>query len=211
VVVVHDAIAHQFPRLVFESAYQARAEARALQQEVGDYETYLRSLDMELTISPFNAVGRARIAQLVQKSNQFNLTTRRYSEAEIAAFEEDTEHLGWQIRLKDRFADHGMVSAVIVKKGAPAWAIDSWVMSCRVLERGVEAAIAGELAHVAAYGGARALKGVYLPTARNRLVKDLYDRLGFQRVSVAADGACTYQLDLKAMKRDPGPIKVRFK
>lgn len=190
------------------ASYQARSEARALQQEIGDYDAYLKSLDMEATISPFDAVGRPRIAQLIQKSNQFNLTSRRYSEAEIEAFERDDAHIAWQVRLKDRFADHGMISAVVVAKTATDWTIENWVMSCRVLERGVEAAIVGELARLALSAGVQTLCGVYLPTDRNMLVKDLYPRLGFEPVSVEADGASTYRLGLASASLPSGAIRV---
>ena len=97
--------------------YQANAERVSLQR-VGNLEEYLRSLQMVATISPFNAVGRVRIAQLINKSNQFNLTTRRYSESEVEAFENDPAKFCLQIRLADRFGDNGMISVVIFDKGS---------------------------------------------------------------------------------------------
>jgi FkbH-like protein len=161
-------------------AYQARAEAKALQATVGDYDVYLRSLEMELTIAPFDAIGRARITQLIQKSNQFNLTTKRYTDMDVAEIEKDATRFGWQVRLKDRFADHGMIGIVIVDKREPTWLIDTWVMSCRVLERGVERAIMNELARLAIQNRVETLIGSYRATARNALVKDFYTKLGFE-------------------------------
>ena len=195
------------------AAYRARAEAKALRAEIGDYDAYLRSLEMELTISPFDAVGRARITQLIQKSNQFNLTTKRYSEVDIAAIEKDPARLGWQVRLKDRFADHGMISVVVAEKGRHIWSIDNWVMSCRVLERGVEATIVSELARLAAAEGIRELVGTYRSTARNALVKELYPRLGFtEAASMSGEAeAKTYRLDPSAAPSNPGAIRVTMK
>jgi FkbH-like protein len=190
------------------AAYQARAEAKALQAVIGDYDAYLRSLEMELTISPFDAIGQARITQLIQKSNQFNLTTKRYSEIDIAAIAKDSARLGWQVRLKDRFADHGMISVVIVEKGKYTWSIDTWIMSCRVLERGVERAIMRELARNAIEDGAEELVGTYRPTARNALVKEFYTRLGFEGATGAEGEAKTYQLDLSTARFDSVAMRV---
>ena len=176
------------------AAYQARADAKALQASIGDYGAYLASLEMELAIAPFDAIGRARIAQLIQKSNQFNPTTRRYSEPEIAAMETDAGCVAWQVRLKDRFADHGMISAIVVRTAGDVWTIEGWVMSCRVLERGVEAAIIGQLTLLAAQAGVREIVGLYRPTPRNGLVRDLYPRLGFETVATDGEGGATYRL-----------------
>ncbi len=189
------------------ASYRARAAAKALQTSVGDYDAYLASLDMELAISPFDAIGRARIAQLIQKSNQFNPTTRRYSEPEVATLETDDACITWQVRLKDRFADHGMISAIIVRTG-DVWTIENWVMSCRVLERGVEAAIIGQLARLAVQTGAREIVGLYRPTARNGLVKELYPRLGFETVATAEDGAATYRLRPELASAEPGSMRI---
>jgi FkbH-like protein len=190
------------------AAYHARVHAEALRVEIGDYDTYLRSLDMELTISSFDAVGRARITQLIQKSNQFNLTTKRYSEAEIVSIENDQTRLGWQVRLKDRFADHGMISVVIVEKGADSWSIDNWVMSCRVLERGIEEAIIQALAFNAVRNGVGELVGEYRPTARNAMVGELYTRLRFKGCPVSEGETTTYRLDLSRASFGPLPMRV---
>jgi FkbH-like protein len=190
------------------AAYQARADARALEASIGDYGAYLASLDMELTISPFDAVGRARIVQLIQKSNQFNPTTRRYSEPEIAALESDPGFVAWQVRLKDRFADHGMISAIIVSAGADRWTIDNWVMSCRVLERGVEAAIVGQLARLATDSSVPEIVGLYRPTARNGLVKNLYPRLGFEPVFLEEDGTASYWLAPSSACFEAPPMRI---
>ena len=189
------------------STYQARAEVEGLREAIGDYGAFLASLEMHLSIAPFDAIGRARITQLVQKSNQFNLTTRRYSQVEIEAIERDPRRLGWQMRLTDRFGDHGMICAVIVDTSDDAWSIDTWVMSCRVLQRGVEQAVMQALAERAAGSGARELAGTFRPTARNALVEDFYPRLGFSRTG-ESNGAVTYRMALPAAIALPGPIRV---
>jgi FkbH-like protein len=189
-------------------AYEGRAASQALQALAGDYQGYLSSLEMELSLAPFDVVGRARIAQLIQKSNQFNLTTKRYSEIDVAAIEADAARIGWQVRLKDRFADHGMISVLVVDRGERAWSIDSWLMSCRVLERGVEVAIMGELAQVARRGGASELIGAYRPTPRNALVKDLYAKLGFEAAETQADGTSLWRLDLSRAQFEPQAMRI---
>ena len=140
---------------------------------------------MEIHFAPFDAVGRARIAQLINKSNQFNLTTRRYTEAEVAALEEDPEAFTLQVRLTDIFGDNGMISVVICRgehaAGSRTWAIDTWLMSCRVLGRSVEQMVLRELILAARRRGIERLVGRYIPSGRNAMVADHYAALGFSR------------------------------
>ena len=97
-------------------------------------ESYLASLQMVITFQPFDETGRARIAQLINKSNQFNLTTRRYTEAEVASIEKIPTCITLQVRLADTFGDNGMISVVICRNAGDAvWEFDTWLMSCRVL------------------------------------------------------------------------------
>ena len=121
--------------------YKANALRAAQMERIGNHDDYLRSLGMTLSIAPFDAPGRKRIAQLISKSNQFNLTTRRYSEAEIATVQSKADALTIQARLADIFGDNGMISVVICRQAGPCWEIDTWIMSCRVLGRRVEEAI----------------------------------------------------------------------
>lgn len=165
------------------ASYAARA-AVLQARSTGDYDAWLAGLEMTLTVAPFDAVGRARIAQLIGKSNQFNLTTRRYSEAEVAALQADPDLLTWQARLSDRLADHGMIGIVIVRGvSGPEWEIDSWLMSCRVLERGVEQALMNRLIAEARSRGAKTLTGRWINSGRNGLVAAFYDRMGFARIA----------------------------
>ncbi len=174
--------------------YQDNAKRATLQAQAGDVDGYLASLNMQLTLAAFDEVGRARIAQLINKSNQFNLTTRRYTEAEVAAAERDPSAFTLQVRLSDSFGDNGMISVVICRTQGDAWDIDTWLMSCRVLGRKVEAAVLGELVSQAKARGIKRLIGRYLPTEKNQLVIDHYQKLGFELMEERADGSTHWQL-----------------
>jgi FkbH-like protein len=189
--------------------YQDNARRVTLREQAGDVDAYLASLDMVMTVTPFDATGRARIAQLIAKSNQFNLTTRRYSEADVAKMEGDTDCLALQIRLEDCFGDNGMISVVICRRCDAGWHIDTWLMSCRVLGRKVEQAVLAVLCAEAAGRGIRRLIGSYLPSGRNGLVEKHYEKLGFSLLERKEDGATTWTLDVKALPLGDLPIKVR--
>ena len=188
-------------------AYQANAERRALASS-SDLAGYLSSLDMVCDIRPFDSVGRARIAQLANKSNQFNLTTRRYTEAEIAAAEADPHKLTLQVRLADRFGDNGMISVVIFRKESEAWEGETWLMSCRVLGRRVEEAVLAYVARAARAAGAQALVGRYIPTEKNRMVADHYGKLGFTLVEGSAETGSLWRLDLGPYVEPDLPMRV---
>jgi FkbH-like protein len=149
---------------------------------------------MVITFQPFDPAGRARIAQLINKSNQFNLTTRRYTEVEVAAAELSCFTL--QIRLADRFGDNGMISVIICRDvGGNTWEIDTWLMSCRVLGRGVEVAVLREILSEARSRGIRTLRGVYRPTSRNGMVSEHYAKLGFTLAGSQPDGSVHWRLE----------------
>ena len=176
--------------------YQANAQRAAALSASGDVGAYLASLDMVCTIDVVDDVARTRVAQLINKSNQFNLTTRRYSEAElVAAIRNPAKHVV-QVRLVDRFGDNGVIAVLIADKASDAWEIDTWLMSCRVLGRRVEEACLAHLAAAARAAGARALIGRYIPSPKNGMVKDHYGKLGFSQDS-AADGVTTWRLGLE--------------
>jgi FkbH-like protein len=188
--------------------YQDNARRVALQRATGDLDAYLATLNMTITFQPFDEVGRARIAQLISKSNQFNLTTRRYSEAQVAEIEADPNCLTLQVRLVDTFGDNGMISVVICRQDAGVWQIDTWLMSCRVLGRRVEQAVLQELLiHARALGITRII-GTYRPTERNRLVEDHYSKLGFTECERLADGSTVWGLDVADWSDVRLPMKV---
>jgi len=201
-----DSIALSQEDLLRAKDYTARAERVALQGDARDLGGYLLSLDMEISLMPFDGAGRSRIAQLINKSNQFNLTTRRYSEAQVREMEADSSLSTLQARLKDRFGDNGMISVIICRDGGDAWEIDTWLMSCRVLGRRVEEAVLAELVDQASQAGKHALLGRFIPSGRNDLVCDHYEKLGFSRVEGSGDETC-WRLDLDGYCRPDLPLR----
>jgi len=187
--------------------YQANAERVSL-KKIGNLGEYLASLEMVATLSPFDAVGRVRIAQLINKSNQFNLTTRRYSESDVARFENDLDKFCLQVRLVDRFGDNGMISVIIFDRGQSEWRCDTWLMSCRVLGRRVEELVLAHIADAALSAGATRLIGVYLPTKKNSLVAEHFSKLGFSKVSDLPDEGTEWALDLAGYQAPDLPIHV---
>ncbi len=169
-----------------------REEVRATSRNLGDY---LASLEMVISRTPFDAVGRQRITQLINKTNQFNLTTKRYTEAEVSGAEADPAVFTMQVRLKDKFSDLGMIGVVI---GRPSdldtWEIDTWLMSCRVLCRGVEEAMLSKVVSEAKQQGIRRLVGKYVPTSKNGMVADHFSKLGFQPLGVTNNGHSLWEL-----------------
>lgn len=178
------------------SFYQSNSARAVLLNHTGDLDSFLRSLEMTITFSPFDSIGRERIHQLISKSNQFNLTTRRYSLSEITMLEIDPHAWTLQVRLADRFGDNGMISVIICRKNGELWNIDTWLMSCRVLGRGVERAILQELAHAAKKFGVTRLRGTYIPSERNGMVKDHYAKLGFTQVELNDHGTTTWDMSI---------------
>jgi HAD-superfamily phosphatase, subfamily IIIC/FkbH-like domain len=189
--------------------YQDNARRATLQKQVGGVDAYLESLDMTITFQPFDATGRARIVQLINKSNQYNLTTRRYTDPEVAAAESAPAVFTLQVRLADIFGDNGMISVVICRPGEPgSWEIDTWLMSCRVLGRKVEHMVLGEILAHARNAGIKKLVGAYLPTDRNKLVIDHYSKLGFEKIREEESGATFWELLVDGASPETAPMKV---
>jgi FkbH-like protein len=189
------------------SQYRSDVQRKELQASVTDMGSYLESLAMEAVISEFTPVDVPRLSQLINKSNQFNLTTRRRSEAEVTAVMNDPEQIGYSMRLKDRFGDHGLISVIIGKKAGATMHIDTWLMSCRVLKRQVEEEILNELARLARERGCGRLEGIYLPTAKNEMVRDFYSRMGF---SLRAENGTGREFELKLDSFQTIPTKIKI-
>jgi FkbH-like protein len=189
--------------------YQENAKRANLQKQVGGVDAYLASLDMTITFQPFDGTGRARIVQLINKSNQYNLTTRRYSDPEIKEAECAPEVFTLQVRLADIFGDNGMISVVICRPEEDGvWGIDTWLMSCRVLGRKVEHMVLREILHHASAEGIQKLIGYYVPTERNKLVADHYAKLGFTKVSEEASETTRWELVVEGAAPESAPMKV---
>jgi FkbH-like protein len=185
------------------SQYRANAEREQLRAATTDMGAYLQSLRMELHCSPFDQIGLQRIVQLINKTNQFNLMTRRYTDAEVQAVMADPAALHLQFRLQDRFGDNGVIAIVIGRlDGERQLVIDTWLMSCRVLGRQVEAATLNVVARRAGAMGATALRGAYRPTAKNAMVRDHYPKLGFDELE-QQDGETRWVLPLERFRATP--------
>ncbi len=171
--------------------YQANQARAAERGAATDLPAYLRGLEMRLIWKTFDRLGLSRIVQLINKTNQFNLTTKRYTEAEILDVMADDRAFGLQLRLLDRFGDNGIIAIVIGRLTGTDCQIDTWLMSCRVLGRGVEAATLNLIAAQAAAMGAERLIGTYIPTAKNPMVADHYQKLGFDAAGILSLGSFT--------------------
>jgi FkbH-like protein len=160
--------------------YREEAGRIELQHNYANEDEFLQSLDMKAKVTRVNAFTLPRVAQLTQRSNQFNLRTVRYTEEEVKKIEEDKNATTICINLSDRFGDYGLISVGIARKeGEDTLFIDTWIMSCRVLKRGVEQLMLNELVSAAITMKCAYIEGEYIPTAKNGLVKDLYKNLGF--------------------------------
>jgi FkbH-like protein len=175
--------------------YQSQREREQAEQSISSREDFYRSLQQEAEISPLTTATLARVAQLTNKTNQFNLTTRRYNEQQITAM---VANPGWNcfsIRVKDRFGDNGLVGVAIMHTQDAICEIDTFLLSCRVIGRTVETAFLSFLAHRAQAQGARQVQGWFLPTGKNAPARDFYSSHGFTVVKRNGE-ATLWRLDL---------------
>ena len=182
--------------------YRENAKRAELSLSFTDYSEYLKSLEMTAPVGDFPKVYLKRIAQLANKSNQFNLTTRRYTEAEIEEIAESDEYIRVCGKLIDRFGDNGVVSVIIAKKNGDTADIHLWIMSCRVLKRTMEQLMRNALLEAAKDAGVKTLRGYYYPTAKNGMVKDLLGELGFDKVSEDGEGNTVWEISTDAAPLD---------
>jgi FkbH-like protein len=147
---------------------------------------------------PFSALYLYRITQLINKTNQFNLTTQRMTPAQVQRVASDPGYLTFYVRLTDRFGDNGLISALIGKIEGKVLSIELWVMSCRVLKRGVERALFDGVLEACRHRGLTEVRGTYLPTEKNELVKSLYPELGMTPAPSSRSGAFAYRLVVPA-------------
>jgi FkbH-like protein len=161
--------------------YQVEAERSILQKAFTNEDDFLQSLNMQSVVEPFNKFNTPRVAQLSLRSNQFNLRTVRYSEADIEQIGSDENNFSFSFTLEDKFGNNGMICVIILSKmSAATLFIDTWLMSCRVLKRGMENFVLNTIANFAKDNGYQFLEGEYIPTAKNEMVKLHYANLGFK-------------------------------
>lgn len=168
--------------------YKENTKRASLQASFENYEEYLLSLKMVGTIKKFENIYMARIAQLTNKSNQFNLTTKRYSQTEIEETVDDSDYITMYGKLADKFGDNGVVSVVIGHSIEKVCHIDLWIMSCRVLKRDMEFAMMDTLVKKCRKKGIGEIRGYYYPTAKNAMVKEFYKIQGFEKIKEDAEG-----------------------
>lgn len=172
--------------------YKANAQRAQAQRSFVDFDAFLESLDIQITIEAANEFNIPRIAQMTQKTNQFNLTTKRYSDADVKGFLSQGWKI-WCISVADRFGDNGITGCIMVNGDT----IDTFLLSCRILGKGIENAFIKKILLMLKESGMTAVKADYLPTAKNAQVKDFYDRCGFSCIAEEADGHRIYLLSLK--------------
>ncbi|CAE6743137.1 HAD-IIIC family phosphatase [Nitrospira defluvii] len=177
--------------------YQARAHIKALEASASSIEDFYRSLQMQAIVTPFEETQLPRIAQLIGKTNQFNLTTRRHGMSQLEAFVKDTTYVHLALRLRDRYADHGLVSVMIARHDGSTLDIDTWLMSCRVIGRTVEATMLEHLCRRARQLGCTSIRGTYIPTPKNAMAAEAYAKQGFSRLD-STEGVETWTYDLLA-------------
>lgn len=176
--------------------YKENIKRAELQNSFSDYGEYLLSLDMKAEIEPFSDIYMARIAQLTNKSNQFNLTTRRYTQEEITEISGNSEYITLYGKLVDCFGDNGVVALTIGQMHQDECDIILWLMSCRVLKRDMEFAMMDELVRICKKNGIKQINGFYYPTAKNSMVKDFYEKQGFTKISEDSEGNTKWTLIL---------------
>lgn len=176
--------------------YHAQAERERLAESAGNLEDFFRSLQMKITIGAVDHETLPRVTELTQKTNQFNVTTRRYTESEIAVMAADPECRIYWLKLEDRFGPNGIVGVLILRRqSSEEWHIETFLLSCRVIGRTVEQAFLGWAASELEKLGATSITAEYIPTAKNGMVANLYDKLEFTRTDSNAEGT-TWALDL---------------
>jgi FkbH-like protein len=176
--------------------YRAEFARRSAASTFANFEEYLTSLDMTIDVARFEPSKLSRIAQLLQRSNQFNLTTHRHNERQCETMMRDANYIPLYASLRDRFGDHGLISIIIARPVAcdSVLEITDWVMSCRVLARGVEEYLMDAIVQEAVRLKLNCVSGQYIPTVKNAMVKDFFAKFGFQKANESADGITDWQL-----------------
>jgi FkbH-like protein len=180
--------------------YRTRQAGSMEAAKFASKEDYLRSLGLKVKVTRDDESSIARIAELTLKSNQFNLTTRRYAKGDIEKMMRAEDHSVYAFSVEDKFGASGLTGVLIGKREEDTLVIDTFLMSCRVIGRGLEFAIWNLIFEDARQAGCRQLQASYIPTAKNAQVKDFYERLGLDLAAEDADGAKHYHKDLAALR-----------
>ncbi|KVK92413.1 HAD-IIIC family phosphatase [Burkholderia cepacia] len=188
--------------------YRQEAKRQEMQSAFASYEDYLRSLEMRGVISRFTSFNLPRIAQLIQRSNQFNLTTHRYGESECAAFMDDEQnYYSFTVTLSDNVGSHGLISVIVLKFRERIAYIDLYLMSCRVLRRGVEDFAMNHIVEVCRARGVHRLIGKYIPSSKNAMVERFYEQFDFIEQPVSEDGSTEWVIEIADYAQRPNFIQ----
>lgn len=186
--------------------YQQEFARRKQEMSYENYDDYLISMEMEAIAKKFEELKYPRIAQLTQRSNQFNLRTIRYTESDIKEISNNDEYIPIYFTLEDKYGDYGLISVLIMKKEDNSTLfVETWLMSCRVLKRGMEEFIINKMVSLAKENGFKRIVGEYLPTAKNKMVSDIYQRMGFEKI---ADNR--YAVDVGTYQNNKTFIKEKY-
>jgi FkbH-like protein len=179
------------------ASYRTNVLREELRTSARTIDEFLQGLGMVAEVGPFDESLLARVVQLLGKTNQFNVTTRRHGEQRVRQMIADRRYWTRYFRLSDRFGSHGIIGLMIAARtddAQPTWEIDTWLMSCRVIGRRVEDCMLATLVGAASAAGVRRIRGWYLATPKNALVRDLYPRFGFREVGRAGQDDVAYEL-----------------
>ena len=171
--------------------YKANAKRASEQRKFSDMDSFIKSLGIKMKIQAANSINIGRIAQMTQKTNQFNLTTRRYTEGDLNSMIANGARI-WCLSVSDKFGDSGITGCIIIKDGE----IDEFLLSCRILGKGIEKEFVAQILGLLKKNGISQLRAVYIPTVKNMQVKNFYEGRGFTPVSESKDGTKRYTLSL---------------
>ena len=185
--------------------YRQQAAREQEKVQFSDISEYLRSLQMKIALRPFDSFSMPRVVQLLQRSNQFNLTTKRYNEKDCERFLADPACDTLAVSLSDKYGDSGLISVVILRRAGAVLTIDTWLMSCRVLQRGVEQFCMNAVVEIARAHGCREISGSYGPTEKNGMVRNFFSRFGFHKTEETAAGT---RWSLSVADYKPQPVFI---
>ncbi len=208
---------HYFPAISLSAEDTQRTVAYAQsvnpteRGQTESLEGFLAGLEMAAEMGPFDEENLPRIAQLINKTNQFNLTTRRYTLEQVRSVASSPAFLAVWARLRDRYGDHGLVAVFIGRLAGETLEVDTWLMSCRVMGRALEDEVLFQVAALAKSRGLRQIKGLFLPSRKNAPVQDLYGQLGFRLLKKSETGESEWVLPLDGEVKSRGLIRTRWK
>ena len=162
--------------------YLGQKKRKELENKVGDFNEFLKQMNIEVIVQKANSFSIPRISQLTLKTNQFNLTTKRYQEEEVSKFSSSDDKIVECVQVNDKFGDNGITGTYIIeKKNDEEWIIDTFLLSCRIMGRGVEEIMMNQIIEKAKLSGIKKIKGEFIPTAKNKPAANFYEDLGFSK------------------------------